>query len=42
MSPSGDESRTLPNGEFVLCFLLKIAHGTLATINVSAITVITV
>ena len=40
--PQGDESRTLPNGDSVLCFVLKIAHGTLATINVSAITVITV
>ena len=40
--PQGGESRTLPNGDSVLCFVLKIAHGTLAIINVSAITVITV
>lgn len=42
MSPLGGESRTLPNGDSVLCFVLKIARGTLATINVSAIMVITV
>lgn len=42
MSPSGGESRTLPNRDFVLRFVLKIAHSTLATINVNAITVITV